>query len=124
MVPLQWSPWVSFDTVSFSALPSGPGVYPVRVIGHQALAHIGQTGRDLRARICHLTQGATRSDSVPPVRATPAVSISRRIPAISGSFERIRMHSLLWVPSLKMGGGGTVGVPQGGQRFYRPQVRQ
>jgi hypothetical protein len=104
MVPLQWSRWLSFDTASFSALPAGHGVYRVRLIGHQALAYIGQTGRDLHARICHLTQGATRSDPVPPVRATPAVSISRRTLAISGSFERIRMCSLLWVPSREMGG--------------------
>lgn len=37
MVPLQWSPWVSFDTASFSALPACPGVYRVRVIGHESL---------------------------------------------------------------------------------------
>jgi hypothetical protein len=37
MVPLQWSPWVSFDAASFSALPACPGVYRVRVVGHQTL---------------------------------------------------------------------------------------
>lgn len=51
MVPLQWSPWISFNTASFSALPAGSGVYRVRVVGHQALAYIGQTGRDLRSRL-------------------------------------------------------------------------
>jgi len=118
MLALEWSPWIPFDAASCSALTPRLGVYSVRVIGHQALAYIGQTSRDLRARICHLTQGATRSDSVPPVRATLAVSISRKTPEISGSFERIRMCSLLWVPSHKTGGWGSGGVnPVGGLTF-------
>ena len=64
MVPLQWSPWVSFDTASFSALPADPGVYRVRVVGHQALAYIGQTGRDLRARLRDLRRN-TLSELMP-----------------------------------------------------------
>jgi hypothetical protein len=75
MVPLQWSPWVSFDTASFSALPAGPGVYRVRVIGHAALAYIGQTGRDLRARLRDLRRN-TLSQLMPfndPHTAAPSL---------------------------------------------------
>ena len=75
MVSLQWSPWVSFEAASFSALPSDPGVYRVRAVGHQALAYIGQTGRDLRARLLDLRRN-TLSELMPfndPHTAAPSL---------------------------------------------------
>lgn len=48
---LSWSPWVSFSGGDFRQVPRGVGLYRVRVAGQSALAYIGQTGRDLRARL-------------------------------------------------------------------------
>ncbi len=75
MVSLNWSPWVSFDAPSFSVIPVGPGVYRVRVVGHEALAYIGQTGRDLRARLRDLRRNAL-ADLMPyndPHTAAPSL---------------------------------------------------
>jgi len=50
---LTWSAWVSFRTQhdAFSTLPTNPGVYRVRPVGHNQLIYIGQTGRSLRERV-------------------------------------------------------------------------
>lgn len=76
MVPLQWSPWVSFDAASFSAIQAGPGVYRVRVVGHHALAYIGQTGRDLRSRLRDLRRNTVSElmpFNAPPHTAAPSL---------------------------------------------------
>ena len=50
---LNWTPFVKFDAEikEFRQHSTSPGVYRVRVSGRNELAYIGQTGRDLRARL-------------------------------------------------------------------------
>ena len=50
---LSWSSWVPLDASSDvfrKLLLTDPGLYRVRIVGKDALAYIGQTGRDLKER--------------------------------------------------------------------------
>ena len=112
MVPLQWSPWVSFDAASFSALPAGPGVYGVRAIGHHALAYIGQTGRDLRARLRDLRRNGLEP-STSSAGSTDGVQPLTRLQKLLDRSSGFEFIGVCGSHLPKRGGGGTVGSPPG-----------
>jgi hypothetical protein len=51
---LAWSAFISFNSWQAGVLPTGAGVYRVRVAGVDQLAYVGQTGRNLRERLAVL----------------------------------------------------------------------
>lgn len=60
---IEWTPWFAFTRKElFRYLPQLPGMYRVRAVDGQELFYVGQTGRDLRARL-----GALRSNTMKPV---------------------------------------------------------
>jgi hypothetical protein len=61
---LHWSTWVPFEArlAEFRAIPTGAGVYRVRVKGEPILAYIGQTGRNLRQRFHGLHTAIAKSN--------------------------------------------------------------
>ena len=58
---LKWTAFAPLRDV-LSTTPKGPGVYRVRVIGRDALAYIGQTGRSLWERLTSLSRNAYRDE--------------------------------------------------------------
>ena len=66
---LSWSPWLplSADSAAYRThISSEPGLYRVRVNQLDALAYIGQTGRDLRERTRSLARQVHRPRDNPP----------------------------------------------------------
>lgn len=61
---LHWSVWVPFGSPNFKEIPSEPGFYRVKPINQNNLSYIGQTGRNLRARVCALGKH-TLADEMP-----------------------------------------------------------
>jgi hypothetical protein len=60
---LYWTPFVPLSRTQRSLkLPSGAGLYRIRVVGQDALAYIGQTGRNLRERVNCLNVGVHAVD--------------------------------------------------------------
>ena len=53
---ISWTPFVPFalSRQAIREVPTGPGVYRVRVSNEDRLAYIGQTGRNLRERLGYL----------------------------------------------------------------------
>lgn len=61
---LAWTDFVPFEAWESRMLPSGAGVYRIRVAGTNRLAYIGQTGRNLRERLAGLRSN-TRAAEMP-----------------------------------------------------------
>lgn len=61
---LAWSAFVPFNSWEGRLLPTGAGVYRVRVAGADRLAYVGQTGRNLRDRLAGLRSN-TRAAEMP-----------------------------------------------------------
>lgn len=61
---LAWSAFVPFNSWEGRRLPTGAGVYRVRVAGADVLAYVGQTGRNLRDRLAGLRSN-TRAAEMP-----------------------------------------------------------
>lgn len=71
---LAWTDWIPFDapTGEFQAVPTGPGLYRVRVQGQPVFAYIGQTGRSLRERLGDLRRNTHAREmpfNDPPMRS-------------------------------------------------------
>jgi hypothetical protein len=73
---LPWTAWIFFNNLhDFKQVPPGPGVYRIRARGEQELFYIGETGRNLRARLHSLRLG-TMNDQMPyndPHTAAPSL---------------------------------------------------
>ena len=66
---LEWSEWIALDAPLAEyqrCITRDPGFYRVRIVGRDALAYVGQTGRDLRQRTRALASHAGRSADEPP----------------------------------------------------------
>ncbi len=61
---LAWTAFVPFDAWNGRVVPTGAGVYRVRVAGADQLAYVGQSGRNLRDRLAKL-QSKTRDIEMP-----------------------------------------------------------
>src|ERR1700730_1791625 len=71
---LPWTPWTSFSD-SFKHLPTGSGMYRVRAVNGNELFYLGETGRDLRARLGDLRRN-TMQEFMPyndPHTAAPSL---------------------------------------------------
>jgi hypothetical protein len=69
-IPLFWSTWIDLNAkldTFLAHVPRLPGMYRIRVKGHESFAYIGQTGRDLFKRTRHeLARNALRPLDSPP----------------------------------------------------------
>ena len=66
---LEWSDWIPLDGSLGDyqrCITTQPGLYRVRIVGREALAYVGQTGRDLRERTRALASHAGRPANDPP----------------------------------------------------------
>ncbi|SDN62120.1 GIY-YIG nuclease family protein [Bacillus sp. OK048] len=59
---LNWTPWYSFAKIMETKriLPTFPGMYRIKPVGHTHLMYIGQTGRNLRERLTDLIRNALK----------------------------------------------------------------
>jgi hypothetical protein len=79
---LDWTPFLPFGLSrrEIREIPTGPGVYRIKVAGQDRLAYIGQTGRNLRERLGDLMRH-TLADEMPfndPHTAAPRLWSFRR----------------------------------------------
>jgi hypothetical protein len=68
----DWTSFVPFAATRgpIRAMPTGPGLYRVRVVGREQLAYVGQTRRGLREWVGILARGTLAAD----MRQCPAAS--------------------------------------------------
>ncbi len=66
---LEWSEWIALDAPLAAyqrCITRDPGFYRVRIVGRDALAYIGETGRNIRQRSRALALNAGHSADDPP----------------------------------------------------------
>ncbi len=66
---LEWSEWIALDAPLADyqrCITRDPGFYRVRIVGRDALAYVGQTGRNLHERTRALASNTGRPSDDPP----------------------------------------------------------